>query len=1076
MPLNVGLLQSVGDVFNQPPPQREDEEFIPRDDPYISALLEDDGLDPLTRAHFAKKRRDELQRQRLSFQLQKLAAETEAPDRGLVSWLGPIPVGFQLGTYLGMEPGMGQFLTDLVLDPVNLVGGLGGLTKLGRASKFLSAGGKAVTASTKAKRIMEGAEFLAKVTLDEELGLRLSQAAAKGGRKGAQEAIAAFKKLKKVPLSADDLKKLEAIDPSLVGLVKNAKEEFRGLKAAFELGDRIGAAQFKTKFLDRVLAGQSAFVNLSIPGTGIDVGGLRFPRLLKAIMGDSKPLAEAIEGAGKAAKSAVASAKLIERPAKLIGEALDPSNNQALLSHFQDTIDDVMNLAGPESLVRKFTPDSMTGVGVEFATTARDSIIGFANRAGLIGETLKTIFPDAALRKTLSFAREDPAKFAKTLGALNDTQKAAWNSFTKMLDDLGASLKDQGILGDVRDNYITHLVEVTNPAEFANIKDSLVAGQRISRRRAKIPKSRFGLERTFDTLADMQQYLKENPKAPFRLKTTDIAEVAQTYLRSVGTATVRGQALDSMQALRGMDNLPLALRVPKGDARVFGKLPRAIQAAKATLKDNPLSYERLPGLKVFEDFVFHKDVAKEMDALFSRSFFISDETSQRTFNKFLSRLNFVNHLGKGSLFGLVPFFHAASLVFSNFALLPFNVAARNTVDVARFLRATSDPAKQFEIITQMLTRSLRGTDEFGPRLIDARDMVRRALNSGMKLGSPSADTGYGALKKALEFASTNLPRGLNSPFTGLKHVNNLSDFNLWRVFHDGLKMQAWVHMTTSELRRAPGILEDAAKLRKLDTEVGSIVDAAFGGILDRLMIHPQWKDAARWAFLAPDWSLSNLMMARDMFVNMPGLRELSLGRALTRDVLMADLRFRAAAAYNIRAAFYMYTFGNVLNRAFTGRWLWENDDESIDKDTGLKIKIELPYKRADGRKQYMDISKQFAEPIKLVTSPPAYALSKMGVLPRVFRTLVLGQDSFGNPVYGTDDGPYSRLLKSIAATSGQFAPITGQSLVDVARGLRDWRSVGISTLGGVGVSSESREGFERKQRELEIKQKLREIR
>jgi hypothetical protein len=124
----------------------------------------------------------------------------------------------------------------------------------------------------------------------------------------------------------------------------------------------------------------------------------------------------------------------------------------------------------------------------------------------------------------------------------------------------------------------------------------------------------------------------------------------------------------------------------------------------------------------------------------------------------------------------------------------------------------------------------------------------------------------------------------------------------------------------------------------------------------------------------------------------------------------------------------------------------------------------------------MDISKQFAEPIKLVTSPPAYALSKMGVLPRVFRTLVLGQDSFGNPVYGTDDGPYSRLLKSIAATSGQFAPITGQSLVDVARGLRDWRSVGISTLGGVGVSSESREGFERKQRELEIKQKLREIR
>ena len=241
----------------------------------------------------------------------------------------------------------------------------------------------------------------------------------------------------------------------------------------------------------------------------------------------------------------------------------------------------------------------------------------------------------------------------------------------------------------------------------------------------------------------------------------------------------------------------------------------------------------------------------------------------------------------------------------------------------------------------------------------------------------------------------------------------------------------------------------------------------------------------RGALLAPDWTFANLSMARDLFVNMPGMEGL-IGKTLGfADVVLPDLRFRWALAYNMRAAFYGTAMANLLNYAFTsykdgeGRWLHENDNGAYDHATGFKSRVELPWNREDGRKLYMDIFKQFAEPVRLFLEPTRFVNSKMGVLPRVFQTTVLGQDSFGNKIAGATDGPYQDLVARAAVVTGQFMPISGQSLAQELgtqlSGESGGRGVSASMLSsalGFSIRSEDKRIADAKASERRIRQEM----
>jgi hypothetical protein len=184
---------------------------------------------------------------------------------------------------------------------------------------------------------------------------------------------------------------------------------------------------------------------------------------------------------------------------------------------------------------------------------------------------------------------------------------------------------------------------------------------------------------------------------------------------------------------------------------------------------------------------------------------------------------------------------------------------------------------------------------------------------------------------------------------------------------------------------------------------------------------------------------------------------------------MSDIRFRFALQYHMRAGFYTFAAANLANFAFThmktgkGKWLWDNDQEAFDEKTGMKSRLELPYNRPDGRRLFMDVFRQFAEPWVLINNPPHFAKSKMGTLPRVATTLVLGQDGFGNEIAGEKDGPYDDIVKRFGHMGLQWTPIAGQQLIRAAQGGLTPGSLVMSTL-GFPIQSESLRGFQQRQR------------
>jgi hypothetical protein len=482
-------------------------------------------------------------------------------------------------------------------------------------------------------------------------------------------------------------------------------------------------------------------------------------------------------------------------------------------------------------------------------------------------------------------------------------------------------------------------------------------------------------------------------------------------------------------------------------------------------------------------WLFHKEIINDLRPIFEQNPTTYWNRGSPTFTqKMIQGADKANSLMKGTLFGFFSsIYHGTALTMSQFATLPPGAAFRNTMDGIKFLSAKANPEKASEILLRMMSRSLRGPD--GELLMAADDLIKEVGLSGLKIGKPQeAMEGYQAFEGMLRSIAENVPgKPLKSAFTGLAHLNSIFDQNLWLVMQNAFKTSTMLQIRNSEIlriTRAGGKMPVGEQLFKINWEAAKITDQSFGGLAwEALGATPFFQKVARWAFLAPDWTLSNLLQARDLFVNIPGVKESVLGKAITRDVMLSDMRFRWAASYNLKAAFYGWTMSQLANYGFThykygkGRWIGENGPEGIDPHTGLATRVELPYNRHNGRRQYMDVIKQFSEPIKLLHSPKEFFSSKMGALPRTFKTLVVGVDGFGRPIAGAEDGPYSEIVKTIGAATGQFMPISIRGLAEGATGKRDPRSAIINTI-GFSVRTERKDRFELRQKIAEIQRQM----
>ena len=1088
------IAQGAGDVsqnelFGGPglasPAEREKFEF--ETDPFTEALLRDPHVDSSTKSIIRNDISKSRARAKLKFQLDRQQEEREEADNSFISRIAGVPIGLQLGTGFGIESPVTRFVVDLVADPVNLVSGLGGLTKLGRASKFLttldSAAGavSTLTPAQKAEKILEGANFLAKTNVDPDAVAALQGAVL---AKDFGTVKKAFRRLKKKKLTPDEIEKLKDIDPDLAEFVQGGREQLRALKDLFKLPDDKKVDAFKKSKLDQIIAGQRGLVNLKVPFTDKETA-LRLPALLSAVQGDFGKLKQAVNKAVEIGSDAVGSFKPAQVTAKAAEGALDVTDSLNLQEEVSKRFSDIRDFLGGKDNFSNFQTDEYLSLGQDFGTKLIQDVRGFENLTTFLTGSLKATFKGQDdLTRQLSNVREGTASRSEFMSKLTDSQVEAVRQFESLLDDVGRFAKDADVIkGDLRDQYITHILRVKNK-EGQKQLDALrkFSDRAFSRPKGSAPGSRFGLPRAFDDLNALKKWLKDNPSSGLELVTDDAIDILDTYMRSVGTAIIRNRALQT--ALRGKlpgENLPLAIRATRDE--------RSVPAARKLVKANPGAYGEVKN-DVFKDFLFHETIRPEMEAMFGQGFFASMRKSGPFIKSAGHGLAKVNSLLKGALFFGSPFFHFGALVLSNFAQLPPNVAFRSSVDVMKSISSAfkANQGEQMEGLLRMTAQSFRRGDVVGT---NADDLVREVLTeSGMGFGRPETDTGFDILQRTINSVADSLPGILRSPVTKALHLNQMFDFALWSITHNGLKMQAWTGLRNAEILKNPKILKDPALRKKMNFELGQIVNRAFGGLnFETLFKAPEVKQFLRFGLLAPDWTLSNLLNARDLFVNMPGMK----GTKLTRDVMFNDVRFRYAMGYNLRAAVYTYLGGNLLNWVSTGyksgfkdpKFLWQMDEGAHDKATGFKTRVELPFESVDGRRLFTDVTRQFSEPRKLINEgPQGFVRSKMGILPRLFRSVAVSVDGFGNPQFGAEDkSPYRELAEQIAQTTGQFIPIPLKQTLDrFGRGLpqsltspEDFLStaatVGISTF-GFPVGTENKRLFEKNQKIEELKAQI----
>ena len=1072
MPLNPGLLQAIGDPFNPDQFQElerevEDLKFQFKRDPSTQILLEDRSLSPEVRQLILQREEREKRQQRAQFELNKIIAKEQDPEgRGVLSFLGPVPVGFQFGTALGIEDPVTRFMVDLVADPLNAVAGVGALTKLGRAARLL----KGISPAAKARRLQKAAAVLANRAVDREFRNAINGAVLS---KDTRTLRKLFETVKATALPKRTLRKLERIDPELTAFIKQSinprlrRRQFDDLKAAFQLQDRNQKVALEAGFLDKVRKGQRSLVSFGLPLPG--ALGQGFDVTVPDIVAGTIDQVKAFGGLTTTAR---------HTGAQFVG-GIDVTNHVEVTNRLSEVFTQTADIMSGEAIAKTFGGDGDWATsGANFGRIMQAEFSGLRAAANeieqllrVVGKDNKTFLEDA----TRFIDNPETLESAFRLGKMSEGQVNALREIQLFLDKVGNIAVEENVLTDLVQNFIPRIIKFNRKGLEDQLSERIIkvskrrdqagkgakgTAQRFGRVPGTLPRNKHSLARVFDTIDEAEAFMKSFP-GQFEFKTLNVGKILNEYIASLGGAVIRNRYLRT--ALEGVtvEGLPLALKA--GDIQQFGRR-FAVRGLYSGVK-NP----------AFSGFVFHNDIAPQVRAVFGpRAITVFERSVKDTFaEKSIRAADQTNSALKASLFNLLPFFHGMSLIMSNFALLPTRTALRNTADISRIIwnqGFRNDPDRVAELVEQFMTRSFQRADG---SIANSSDVLMEMRLSSLKLGGPIEREGIGVIRNSLQSIAKAVPPPLNSPITLGLHTNEVFDRSLWEILQNGMKITAWQHIRHAEQLANPGRFATAASRQLLNDEVGQVVNQAFGGLAwERYFSDPFTRDLWRYAFVAPDWTFSNLLLARDMFLNMPGLRQL-VGGPLARDVLLPDVRFRWALGYNTRAAFWIYGFGSMLNHLFTGKFLHQNEDSKLaGGDIGvLGGRIELPYNRSDGRKQFLDIGKQFLEPLRAAVNPIEFYTAKMGILPRFFQHAVIGVDGFGREIAGTEDGPYRALLTRGFETAPRFLPIPIQQAVQAARGQRAGLSSFISGF-GFNIRSENPQHFRDRTIEEELRRQL----
>lgn len=521
------------------------------------------------------------------------------------------------------------------------------------------------------------------------------------------------------------------------------------------------------------------------------------------------------------------------------------------------------SLWGATHLLPKAKVPMVGAMSIDDLVNARNGAIAAQGREVVnTSWAMRTAVPDPARRAAVAEAVEK----GSTRG-LSPQEVKVYNAYKGFTRSFGEAAKDQGVLKDLVQNYVTHVVErEAQPlTKVQEVMDALFGGGERAMGGAS-PVTGFAKHRAYSTFAELEKALQGTG---LKVKTKDIADLVDIYGQSMARAVENKRLFDNLKAAK------------EGGE---GGVPFILPADKA-----PQSYEtvvtpQLQGMKV------HPDMAPALK-------FVAESYRPGYVTRGILGLS----LAQKRLSTGMSLFHAQNLI--------------NAYVGASGLRS----AKMLGDVNAALKTYREG---------GLGDVIDTGLRNGLRVERPM-ETDLAAGKK-LGAAIDGLVNGtLGIKFSafekGMGAIESVQretfDKLTWDYLHTGLKLALYTREFEKGLRDHPTWSKD-----EVARQVSSFVNDTFGGLdwyrvasetqtaigrnIAMHLLSPKGRGALQILMFAPDWTLSTF---RAMYKALPG----STAMPLTHNLHMK---------YVMRTALIWATLMNGYNLMASGHPIWDNKD------------------------------------------------------------------------------------------------------------------------------------------------------
>ncbi len=505
----------------------------------------------------------------------------------------------------------------------------------------------------------------------------------------------------------------------------------------------------------------------------------------------------------------------------------------------------------------KFMPHR--GVDISPLVNARNGAVqSVARHVYQFQRQIETLVPDKAMRERIAENID-----TGTEPPLGTKEHEAYTALKSFFAQMGQVAKEAGVVEELRDNYISHIVE----------EDSSKTQSILSRMFGKDMPSggagakTFGMSRKYDTFEDLQNALKDSG---LKIKTKDPSEIAGIYGNAVYRSVANRKLLDALKEAKLPDGSPIIMTAnpAKGE-----KLPPNDWVQ--------LGNPSLHGVKV------HPDIAPDLQFVYSHSDPNAVTRGMRALTSSTKRVTVSMSL-----------FHAKSL------LEGWMLASR----------LKKEPTLGLSINAAMKVFREGGNN----------DTIDRLIKGGLMIGTPEDVAGHEVqhfLDKIGDTLNEKFPLkglGLGPVSKALAKVDKATERFTFGYLQTGMKLQ-------TAMNEFENLVKKGVEPDKAAKSAAAFVNDVFGSLdyyrvatdteshimraIGTATLKNNSRKILQLLWFAPDWTIATF---RSMMRGMPG----------GSDEITQQLYRR----YQLKAAIYYLTVGNAVNQVLSGHSIFENQN------------------------------------------------------------------------------------------------------------------------------------------------------